>query len=103
MKGGGGLILLLLIVLIGGIALAGTGVLTPTRLAYVQEQILGIIHGGIADTDEQSYVDSCVRTSDDAPPKAVLRQRRIVKFRDGTQLEIIFSGPPSDNANVQCP
>lgn len=92
--GGAGIITLLILVLIGAIAVAGVGIFAPVRLAVAQERALELLHGGIADTFEETYVDGCVRVPGADAPRAVTRTRRIVTFRDGTSFEVVFSGKP---------
>lgn len=98
---GAGLIALLVIFLTGAIAVAGIGLFAPTRLAVAQEQALGLLHGGVAYIDEQSFVDGCVAVEGADGPRAVMRTRRVVSYRDGTTLEVVFSGQPA--ATNACP
>jgi hypothetical protein len=99
--GGAGLIALLMILLTGVIAVAGIGLFAPTRLAAAHEQALGLLHGGVADVDERSYVDGCVAVEGAEGPRAVMRTWRKVSYRDGTTLEVVFSGQPA--ATNACP
>jgi hypothetical protein len=99
--GGAGLIALLIILLTGVIAIAGIGLFAPTRLAVAHEQALGLLHGGVAEVDEQSYVDGCVAVAGAEAPQAVMRTRRVVSYRDGTTLEVVFSAQPA--ATNACP
>jgi len=99
--GGAGLIALMIFLLTALIALAGIGLFAPTRLALLHEQALGLLHGGIAHVDEQSYVDGCVIVDGADAPQAVMRTRRMVNYRDGTSLEIVFSAQPA--ATNACP
>jgi hypothetical protein len=91
-----------MLLLIGTVAFAGVGFFAPTRLAMAQEQALGLLHGGVASTDEQPFVDGCVLLEGASAPQAVTRTRRTVVFRDGTALEVTFSGKPAPT-NVGCP
>ncbi|MBX0326233.1 hypothetical protein K2Z83_00810 [Oscillochloris sp. ZM17-4] len=93
--GGAALILLLLFLTAGAVALAGLGIFSPASLAAPQERILGMIHGGVADTAEETYVDGCVQIPGADGPRAVTRTRRTLTFRDGTSLEVVFSGAPA--------
>jgi hypothetical protein len=94
--GGGATIILFLIFLaVGAIALAGIGIFTPASLAAPQERILGLLHGGIDDTVEETYVDGCVQIPNTDGPRAVTRTRRTISFRDGTSLEVVYSGAPA--------
>ncbi len=99
---GGGLIFLLLLLLAVSLGLAGVGLFAPTRLAIAQEQTLGLLNGGIMSSTETTYVDGCVRIPGADQPQAITRTRRSVVFRNGTTLEIVFSGRPAPT-NVQCP
>lgn len=92
---GAGIIALLLILFFGAIALAGVGLFAPTRLAIVHEHALGLLHGGIVDVAEETFVDGCVSVPGAASPQAVTRTRRLVAYRDGTSLEVVFSGKPA--------
>jgi hypothetical protein len=89
------ILLLLIIVAAGALALAGLGIFTPVSLATPQERALSLLHGGIADTLEETYVDGCVQVPDVDGPRAVTRTRRTISFRDGTSLEVVFSGAPA--------
>lgn len=93
--GGAGIIAMLLILLTGAVALAGVGLFAPARLAIAHERALGLLHGGIADSFEETYVDGCVVVEGAASPQAITRTRRIVLYRDGTSLEVVFSGQPA--------
>lgn len=93
MRGSPGLIIIL-VFLLGGVAIAGLGVLSPVRLGVIQEQVLGFLHGGIVRHETEMFVDNCVMVREGEPPRAVPRTRRRVFFRDGTALEIMFSGQP---------
>jgi hypothetical protein len=93
--GGAAIILLLLFIVVGAIALAGIGIFAPASLAAPQERVLSLIHGGVADTAEETYVDGCVQIPGANGPRAVTRTRRTLTFRDGTSLEVVFSGSPA--------
>lgn len=101
-RNGAGLMFILVLLIAGVLALAGVGLFAPTRLALVQEQALGLLHGGVVNTSEQTFVDGCVQTEGAVTPQAVTRTRRTLVFRDGTSLEVTFSGAPAPT-NVQCP
>lgn len=89
------IILLLFLLAAGAIALAGLGVFAPASLAAPQERILGLIHGGVANVAEETYVDACVQIPDADGPRAITRTRRTLTFGDGTTLEVVFSGAPA--------
>jgi hypothetical protein len=96
-RGGGSfLFFFLLLVLLTGV-LAGAGLFVPARLAMAQEQVLGILHGGIVNSLEETYVDGCVPVAGEDGLRAVTRTRRYVVFGDGTTLEVVFSGRPATN------
>ncbi|NJM07956.1 hypothetical protein HC891_19845 [Candidatus Gracilibacteria bacterium] len=98
---GAGFIFFLMLVIAGGLTIGAIGLFAPTRLALVQEHTLSVLHGGIADTSEVIYVDNCVQVEGADSPQAITRTRRIVTYRDGTMLEIVFSGPAT-STNAQC-
>jgi len=93
--GGASLITVLCLLLAGCIALAGVGLFAPARLAVAHEHALGLLHGGIATSTEQTFVDGCVPVAGVDAPQAITRTRRVVLYRDGTALEVIFSGHPA--------
>jgi hypothetical protein len=94
-NGGGVAILLFLMFLtIGALAVGGVALFTPTRLAFAQEQALALVHGGIIEANESTYVDGCVAVGGSDELFAVTRTRRTVLFGDRTSLEIVFSGTP---------
>lgn len=98
MRGGGLIIILLLLLVV--VALAGTAVLQPLRLGFVQEQVLGLVHGGIVGEQQETFVENCLQIEGQEGLRAVQRTRRRVFFADGTSLEIIYSEPPTiSNAN----
>ncbi len=92
--GGASIFFVLFILLAGALGIAGLGILAPTRLATIQEQALGLLHGGIAAVDEQTYVDGCVPVEGYDGLRAIARTHRTVIFNDGTSLQVIFSGKP---------
>jgi hypothetical protein len=94
--GGVGLKFLLLILTIGVLGLGGIGIFAPARLAVFHERTLGLLHGGITDTQEQTYVDGCVYVADQGGPRAITRTQRTVIFGDGTTLQVVFSGAPAE-------
>lgn len=99
--GGAGFMFLLIILVVGALGLGGIGLFAPTRLAIVHERTLSLLHGGIASSNEQTYVDGCVRVEGQEGPRAVTRTQRTVVFGDGTTLEVVFSGAPA--ATNACP
>jgi hypothetical protein len=99
--GGAGLIIFLLVALTCSLTLAGFGIFTPTKLAIAQEQALGLLHGGIAVVDEQTFVDGCVAIEGYDAPQAITRTHRTTFYSDGTTFEVIFSAKPA--ATNACP
>lgn len=83
------------------VMLLGVSFFAPSRLALVQEHMLGALHGGIIDRQEDVYVDGCARISDVEGPQAVTRTTRTTTFGDGTILTVMFTSPPTPT-NVQC-
>jgi hypothetical protein len=93
--GGAAFLLFLFFLMLATIGLAGIGIFAPARLAAAQERALGLLHGGIVDTTEETFVDGCVQVADASAPQAITRTRRQISFRDGTSLEVVFSGVPA--------
>jgi hypothetical protein len=92
-------LLIILIVLLGGGWLLGTGYMAPMRLSVLQEQVVGLAHGGVVGSDEEVLVDNCVPVRGREGLWNITRLRRIVFFADGSRLEFTYSSPPSENAN----
>ena len=91
---------LLLVVLT--LAVAGTlamGLFLPARLALVQERVVGVLHGGVAASEERTFVDACVQSAEG--PQAVTRTVRTTLFQDGTSIAVTFSSAPTPT-NSQC-
>jgi hypothetical protein len=99
--GGAGVVLLLLALLVGGVGGLGASLFAPASLALSQEHMLGLIHGGIAATDEQTFVDACVVVAGSESPQAVTRTVRTTYYRDGTTLAVTFSSRPTPTI-TQC-
>lgn len=91
---GSGFTFFVLLFLIGALALGGITLFLPVRLGMAQEYLVGMLHGGIADSYEEHYVDGCVTVPGVDGPRAITRTRRYTTFRDGTTLEVVFSGRP---------
>ncbi len=89
------LMLFFVLILAGSLTLAWLGFTAPAKLAIPQEQILGLLHGGVADTYEETYVDACVRIEGADGPRAITRSRRVITFGDGTTIQVVFSGVPT--------
>ena len=94
-------VLLLIMLLLAGLLLLGFGFFSPVRLALVQERALGLLHGGIAGSEERTYIDACVQAGGAAGPQAVTRTVRTITFRDGASLSVIFNSSPTPT-NSQC-
>jgi len=93
--GGFGLLFFFTLCIAGALALGGLAVFAPTRLAIPQERVIGLFHGGIAGSVEETFVDGCVSVPGVDGARAVTRTRRITSFNDGTTIEVIFSGQPA--------
>ena len=91
----------LLLLFLSVLAISGVGLFAPVRLALAQEQVLGLLHGGVVSSEEVSYVDGCVRIKGLEAAQAIARVHRTTTFKDGTTLEIIFSERPVPT-NVTC-
>ena len=100
-RGASGLALLLVLLLSAGLIGFGVSFFAPTKLALVQERAIGILHGGVADSVEHTFIDACVNVPDAEGTQAVTRTVRTTTFRDGTTLSVTFSSPPSPT-NSQC-
>jgi hypothetical protein len=81
--------------------LLGFSLFMPARLALAQERVLGLLHNGIAESAERSYVDACVRIEGDDNTYAVTRTVRTITYRDGTSLSVVFSSSPTPTI-AQC-
>jgi hypothetical protein len=92
---GSGAVLLLALVLIAAVLLAGFGLFSPARLAFAQEQTLGLLHGGVVGREERTFVDACVQLPGADGPQAVTRTIRTIAFGDGTALAVAFSSSPT--------
>ncbi|NJK79743.1 MAG: hypothetical protein HC876_17715 [Chloroflexaceae bacterium] len=91
-KGGSALFLLLFMVLVFGAGVAaGTAFIAPAKLSIPQEQIIGLMRGGVRDQQEVQVVGDC---SGD-PPQSVPRTERAVVFADGTSMRVIIFGSPT--------
>ncbi|MBC8161653.1 MAG: hypothetical protein H7Z42_10585 [Roseiflexaceae bacterium] len=98
-KGNGGYMFFLLLLLAGCLALAVVAFLGPARLAIPQEQVLGLLHGGIIAVDEQTAVE-CAPNAQGGTPQAITRTSRTAMFRDNTALVTIFSSAPASTQLV---
>lgn len=98
-----GILILLGLIVVGALTLGGIALFAPVRLAAAHELMLSMLHGGVVDSNENTYVDGCVitREGDKEITKAITRTHRKVTFGDGSSLEVIFSGVPTQT-NV-CP
>ncbi|MFO7166738.1 MAG: hypothetical protein DIU80_001805 [Chloroflexota bacterium] len=98
---GVGAVVLLVLLLVLSIAGLGAGFFAPASLSLAQEQVLGLLHGGIVATDEQTFVDACVSVAGMQGPQAVTRTIRTTTFRDGTTLTVAFTSRPTPTI-TQC-
>ena len=94
-------VVFLIVLLTASLALLGIGLFAPAKLALVQEHMLGVFHGGVANIAEHTFVDACVEPQDAEGPQAVTRTIRTTVFRDGTSLSVTFSSIPTPT-NSQC-
>ena len=90
-----GAMLLLVAVLLIVVALLGIGIFVPASLSAAQEQVIALVHGGIAATDERTFVDACAQVPGFEGPQAVTRTVRTTIFRDGTSLSVAFTTSPT--------
>jgi uncharacterized membrane protein YgcG len=97
--GPGTLIMLVLLLAVAG-TLIGFGFLSPTRLVFAQERTLSLLHGGVLDREERTFIDACVELQGAEGNQAVTRTVRTITFNDGTSLSVIFSTSPSPTTAV---
>lgn len=90
-----GAALLLIFLAVGSVALLGLGFFTPARLALVQEQVVSVFHGGVAASEERTFVDACVAVPGADAPQAVTRTIRTTLFHDGSSISVTFSSAPT--------
>src|SRR5512134_2064172 len=57
-RGVGGLALLLALLLSAGVLGLGLGLFAPAKLSLPQERAIGLLHGGVAGTEERTFVDA---------------------------------------------
>jgi hypothetical protein len=100
-RGARGIALLLLVLLSAGTIGLGFGFFAPARLALFQERAIGLLHGGVAGSEEHTFIDACVSIPDADGAQAVTRTVRTTNFGDGSSLSVTFSSPPSPT-NSQC-
>jgi hypothetical protein len=100
-RSGGGLVFLLVLVLVVSTLTLGFGFFAPSKLALLQERAIGLLHGGIAGSEEHTFIDACAQIPDADGPQAVTRTVRTTTFRDGTALTVTFSSPPTPT-NMHC-
>jgi hypothetical protein len=100
-RGASGLVLLLVLLLSASVLALGFGFFAPAKLSLFQERAIGLLHGGVAGSEERTFVDACVGAPDAEGAQAVTRTVRTTAFHDGTTLTITFSSPPTPT-NSQC-
>jgi hypothetical protein len=100
-RGAGGMALLLVLLLSAGVLGLGFGFFAPTKLSLLQERAISLLHGGIAGSEERTFIDACVSVPDAEGAQAVTRTVRTTNFNDGTSLIVSFSSPPTPT-NSQC-
>lgn len=91
MRGGAFLGMFFLLLIVGfALVLAGTAFVAPERLSIPQEQIIGLLRGGVVGANDNRVLGDCTGS----PPQAVPRTERVVSFADGSALVIIIYDPP---------
>jgi hypothetical protein len=100
-RGAGGMGLLLFLVLSAIVLTSGFVFFAPAKLSLVQERAISLLHGGIASSEERTFIDACVNIADADDTQAVTRTVRTTSFRDGTTLSVTFSSAPAPT-NSQC-
>src|SRR5262245_37404063 len=85
-RSAGGAMSLLIVLLVATLAVSGIGFFAPAKLAVLQERMIGLLHGGVAGSEERAFVDACVQVQGADGPQAVTRIVRTTIFRDGTSL-----------------
>lgn len=93
-RSNGGITFLLLLVFLLSGSVFVAGFLMPARLALLQEQVLSVVHGGVDNSDERTFVE-CMPIQGVDGPQAVTRTTRTITFRDGTSLVTVFSSKPA--------
>ena len=94
-RAGPGIVFMLVLMLAVAGTLIGFGFLSPTRLVFAQERTLSLLHGGVFDRQERTFIDACVRLPGAEGNQAVTRTIRTITFNDGTSLSVTFSTSPS--------
>lgn len=92
--GNSGFMFLLLLLTFAVAAVFVIGFLAPNRLSAPQEQILGLLHGGISDVQAQTTVE-CVTQPSDGTQQAITRFSRTLTYGDGTSLTVVFNSTPT--------
>lgn len=100
-RSAGGVALLLVLLLSAIVIALGFGFFAPSKLALLQERAIGLLHGGVASSEERTFIDACVNVPDAEGTQAVTRTVRTTTFRDGTALSVTFSSAPAPT-NSQC-
>jgi uncharacterized membrane protein YgcG len=99
-RAGPGIVIMLVLMLAVAGTLIGFGFLSPTRLAFAQERTLGLLHGGVFDREERTFIDACVELQGVQGNQAVTRTIRTITFNDGTSLSVTFSTSPAPTTAV---
>lgn len=100
-KSASGLLALLIVLLLIGVLATGVTFFVPARIALLQERMIGLLHGGVAASEERTFVDACVMVPGADTPQAVTRTVRTTIFADGTSLSVTFNSSPTPT-NSQC-
>lgn len=88
------IIVVVLLVVAGGATLAGAAYLSPINMAIAQEQLLGLVNGGVADQEQSSNVVPCFYGDGSAARVTT----RTVTFRNNAEITTIFSEPLEDSS-----
>ena len=99
-RGNSGFVFFMLLLALAVAAVFAIGFLAPNRLSAPQEQILGLLHGGIVDVQAQTAVE-CQRQADGGVPQAITRFTRTLTYADGTSLIVTFNSSPA-HTTLKC-
>lgn len=129
-SGPAALLFVVLLIVLLGVGVWWVGNYEPVKLAALQEQVLGLVHGGVSAPQEKPpVIDGCItfpssrRTSlnnttiiingeqrfvengllieNTTNTKAIKREERNVRFGNRAELSVTFSSPPV--VNTDCP
>jgi hypothetical protein len=86
---------LLVLLMLSGVMILGLGFFAPARIALAQERVVAALHGGVATSEERTFVDACVILPGANGPQAVTRTTRTTIYNDGAAISVTFSSPPT--------